>query len=278
MKKILVIVFAIVMMLSSCNNGKLSAMHADETASIDSSEIEARARDSIFQSRGDTIFGNVLYGMNKQETKASIKQFQENLKHPLLKTGFVFAGHWFMDIDIYNRDVNDDILIDYYIGNHDGAELWKGKLSAVTWSSEYLYGKIPREVEETLNKFVELFEKRFGKPNSKKTAEHDWIYFSTYSEPYRFYYLDPQIATWDSKERMVIIFMEGKNPPTYYNGKYISQTGHEGLPFKYKLKVSFFDKTFLEEISSAGKKLKKQKEQEALDKQREDSLRYINSL
>jgi hypothetical protein len=38
-------------------------------------------RERIFEEKGDTIFANVLYGMNRIEAEKSIKSFEKELKH-----------------------------------------------------------------------------------------------------------------------------------------------------------------------------------------------------
>ena len=248
---------------ASENNKSDSTNVKEEILNFDSIK-----REKIFRAKGDTIFGNVLYGMNKQQAKASIKQFQDKFKNQHWG-GFVFADTHFMDIEVFDLKL-DDGLVDFDVNDHWGAELWKGKLSAVTWNSYCLFDNDPRSIEKTLMKFVSFFETKYGKPNSKYAEKSNWCYLVSD----KWHFINSVIAEWDSKEHKVRIYLKWIKYPSNFS----FLTKNTIYDFEYVLNVNFFNKSFLSEIDSIGTNLKKQHERNALEKRKKDSIDYINSL
>lgn len=253
--------------ICSCNDGvKSSAITSTE---IDSLSVDSIKRDSIFEARGDTIFANVLYGMNKQEAIQSIKLFQENLKHPLPRyEGFVFAGIHFMSIDV------DDFAPSPYVDvfAYPAADLWKGKLSVVTWRSYSQQANSKDRIEYVLNDFIKFFENRFGKPNFKDTKPSYWLW-SHNGKPH---FLDKDVAIWETNKRKVAISIRGEKTPLYDESNYDLDSPER--EYKYAIKVSFYDKLALEEMEKCNHDYIEKIGEKEREREKQDSLKSINSL
>lgn len=234
---------------------------------IDTLVIDSIKRDSIFEARGDTIFANVLYGMNKQEATESLKKFQENLKHPLPRfEGFVFADIHFMNITV--SDFSPSTSIDHY----HNAYLWKNKLSSVVWQSYYQYADSKGRIEYVLNDFIKFFENKFGKPNFKKTEPSYWLL--TIKGEQRF--IDRDVAIWETSNRIIVIRVIGVNAPKYDESYY--ERNSPERQYKYEIKVSFFDKKAYEEMEECNREFVENLGREERERQRNDSLKSMNSL
>lgn len=222
-------------------------------------------RERIFESKGDTIFAGVLYGMNKIEAEKSIKSFEQALKHYDANIkGFDFGSIHFMNISLYDYEDFKPSCPDPY----ENSYLWKGKLSSVEWHSYNLEAQKLNEIENVLNKLIHFFESRYGKPNFKIIQSRNWFVFNDGN--YQFF--DYNIAKWETKKRLITIGIEwDKWPKTYTEIK-------EGLGYKYNIDVRFSDKEKISEIVEYRDSINKVIDREGKERRREDSLKYINSL
>lgn len=251
--------------ICSCNN------RANDKESvllgIDSLVIDSIKRDSIFEARGDTIFANVLYGMNKQEATQSIKQFQEKLKHPQPQyDGFVFADIHFMNIGVY------DFVPSTYVDRYNDAYLWNGKLSSVTWRSYPQHANSKGRIEYVLNDFIKFFENRFGKPNFMNTESSYWLW----SERGKPHFLDREVAIWETSKRKISVGIRGKKTPLLDESNYDLYSPERD--YEYVIKVSFFDKKPLAEMETSNKDFIEEQGKKDRERQKQDSLKSINSL
>lgn len=259
---------AILVSICSCNNR--AKTNISVSTEIDSLSIDSIKRDSLFEARGDTIFASVLYGMNKQEAQQSLKQFQENLKHYDPKiAGFDFAKIHFMNISVHDFETHCSISTDSY---DYGAYLWKGKLSYVTWSSYYQYADSKGRIEYVLNDFIKYFENRFGKPNFKNTEPSYWLYFVQGKQ----HFLAKDLAIWETSKRKIVIGIKGEKWPQYDESIYDSDSKER--EYEYEIIVRFFDKKSLEEMEAYRHDMIEEKGRERREKQKQDSLKSINSL
>lgn len=265
MKQSFYIICFFFLSICSCNN------RANDKESvqlgIDSLVIDSIKRDSIFEARGDTIFANVLYGMTKQEATQSLKQFQETLKHPMPQyDGFVFADIHFMNIGVY------DFIPSTYVDRYDDAYLWNGKLSTVTWHSYSQHANSKGRIEYVLNDFIKFFENRFGKPNFKNTESSYWLW----SERGKPHFLDREVAIWETSKRKISIGIRGEKTPLLDESNYDLYSAERD--YEYVIKVSFFDKKSLAEMEALNKDYIEEQGKKDKERQRQDSLKSINSL
>ena len=258
-------VCAVLISVCSCDNRAKDSVTT--STEIDSLAIDSIKRDSIFEARGDTIFANVLYGMNKQDAERSIKQFQENLKHPSPNyDGFVFADIHFMKISV--QDFAPSSSVDHFYG----AMLWKDKLGSVTWSSYTQYANSKGRIEYVLNDFIKFFENRFGKPNFKNTNSSYWLW-SRGGKPI---FVERDVAIWETSNRKIIITLNGKKAPEYDESNYDLYSPQR--EYEYDIDVSFFDKKALVEMEKCNHDYIEEIGREQRERQRQDSLKSINSL
>jgi len=159
MKNVVYFLFALV--LISCEENK-------PINYIYSSEQDSIKREEIFAGLGDTIFADVLYGMNRQEASRSLNEFRSSLS---CYKGFQFAGTKFNDFELRDIEkVRTEELESYLYGSVYGYSLlFENELFKVTW---HPYNNIDthhslEEIEKPINDFLAFFEKRYGKPNKK---------------------------------------------------------------------------------------------------------------
>lgn len=262
------LICAILVSIYSCN--KRAKSNISVSTETDSLSIDSIKRDSLFEARGDTIFANVLYGMNKQEAQQSLKQFQENLKHCDPKiAGFDFAKIHFMEIDVCDFETHYSTSTTPY--DYD-AFLWKGKLSSVTWNSYYQYANSRGRIEYVLNDFIKYFENRFGKPNFKNTEPSYWLHTVQNEQ----YFLDKDLAIWETSKRKIVIGIKGVKWPQHDESTYAPDSKER--EYKYEIIVRFFDKKSLKEMDAYRYDKIEEKGRERREKEKQDSLKSINSL
>ena len=140
MKKIAIAILT--MLFAACSNKQSSMNHVNNDDINDSlmlvNQQDSVRREHIFDSKGDTIFAGVLYGMTRSEAEKNIRSFEKTLKpHFEWMDGFVFGTINFMPI--YLCDFEKDKL-----GCPDPnreSYLFKGKLCSVVWHSYCQYAK-----------------------------------------------------------------------------------------------------------------------------------------
>lgn len=245
----------------SCNN-RPNVERTDISVFVNHDSI---AREEIFEARGDTVFGNVLYGMNRNEVTQQLKQFEEEaLKYSNSKGDFIFAKVHFMGIDIKDFEKNYNQDLDSY----SDAFLWKDKLGAVNWKSYKLYAEKKEEIVEILNQFISFFEIKYGKPNFKKTDIKDWMDYINGA----FYYLNMNVASWETSNRKISIGINWESPLGF------TAINHSVNDFTYYINILFSDKKAVEEMMNY-KDEQNQKTKKIMDERaRQDSIKTINML
>lgn len=227
--------------------------------------VDSLKRDSIFSARGDTIFANVLYGMNKNEAIISINEFQNKFKESD-NSGFRFANIRFMDIDFHDIDIYDDFFINQSIDDHWGAEFWDGKLSAVTWTSYNYYEKNLAEIEPNVASFIQFLELKFGPANINRANPTHWHYYDINDNKEKLI-RDNDMAVWETQKCKIIVLMKGLKYDPYQN-----------YPYQYHLCVSFFDKKYLIDSDSIREVMREERKRHIEEQRRKDSTEYINAL
>ena len=159
--KYLYYIFIIALLVSSCEEDKpINYIYSSEKDSIE--------REEIFAALGDTVFADVLYGMNRPQAYGSLDAFRTSLS---CYKGFQFAGTKFNDFELRDIEkVRTEELESYLYGSFYGYTLlYEDKLFKVIW---HPYSNIDthhslEEIEKPINDFLAFFEKRYGKPNKK---------------------------------------------------------------------------------------------------------------
>ena len=222
-----------------------------------------------FETLGDTIFGDVLYGMDKKQAINSIRKFQSKLDIFKYKrynkpdgNGFIFANVKFMDIDVveFEKEVLD---VSTTRGRYYSSFTWKGKLSQIVWESFYISKNGKSEVGAQLGKFVSFFETKYGKCTSKGISSRNWFY--TDYERRKNYFSGGIVAEWKTDNRLVQISIKGKECPEY---------GNERGEYKYTIFVRFFDRTIDKEIESYIEE-KKSIQNSRIKEQRQKSINAL---
>lgn len=267
MKKIAIAILT--MLFAACSNKQSSMNHVNNDDINDSlmlvNQQDSVRREHIFDSKGDTIFAGVLYGMTRSEAEKNIRSFEKTLKpHFEWMDGFVFGTINFMPI--YLCDFEKDKL-----GCPDPnreSYLFKGKLCSVVWHSYCQYAKKIEEIEEALDKFIQFFDNRYGKPNFKEMQSSNW-YFESDG---KYHFFNRNIAKWETSKRLVEIGIEWhKTPKTYYEYE-------DGFVFEYGIMVRFADKVKMSEIEAYKDNVTNVKQLKENERRRKDSLNSLNSL
>lgn len=197
----------------------------------------------VFELLGDTVFGEVLYGMDKKQAITGIRKFQNKLDLFKYKrynqpegNGFIFAGIKFMDIDIV--DIEKEVLdVSTTRGRYYSSFTWKGKLSQIVWESFFISQYSKTEVSVQLGDFISFFEDKYGKCTYKGVSSDNWFY--TDYERHKNYFPGGTVAEWKTDSRLVQISIKGKECPEY---------GNERGEYKYTIYVRFFDRSINNEI------------------------------
>ena len=200
---------------------------------------------NTFKALGDTIFGEVLYGMDKKQAINSVRKFQNKLDRYKYKrynkpdgNGFIFADVKFMEIEIV--DIEKEVLdVSTTQGRYYTSFTWKGKLSQIVWESFYISKFSKTEVSAQLGDFISYFEKKYGKCTSKCVSSDNWFY--TDYERRKIFFPGGTVAEWKTDNRLLQISIKGKECPNY---------GNERGEYKYTIYVRFFDRSKDKEIES----------------------------
>ena len=271
MKKALLSI-TIVAVCFSCNNrGTTKASESNQTIEDSIKQLslirqqDSINRERIFEEKGDTIFANVLYGMNRIEAEKSIKSFEKELKHYDAQIdGFDFGTIHFMDIRLYDYEKFKPSFPDPY----ENSYLWKGKLCSVEWHSYRLYAGKLNEIEVVLNKFIKFFENRYKKPNLKEVQSSKWFVYNGSN----FLFFDAVVAKWETNRRLIEISIEwNKWPKTA--AEYDKEVGYE-----YNINVRFSNKVMMSEIVEYRDSVNDVKLKEEKERQRKDSLKSVKFL
>lgn len=271
MKHYLILVSLILVSLISCNQNKSNQIDYSEQkhAYNDSIRQDSINREKVFAALGDTVFGKVLYGMNEQETKEAINNFQSSLpKANSSMFCFSFSGIEFYDIneDIVNSDKVDFDKLKHAYKNQ--TIIWNGKLNSVIWHSRELCARTTEEIETELNNLCSFFENKYGKPNIKKNNEA--INRSILVDNDRkLIFAGTTYATWETHDRAIEILLEGKNCP---------RDGSGTDWYVYYINLRFYDKPMMKEISSFLEQKETRDIEEFNEKLRQDSIKAANAL
>ena len=263
----------------SCNNRNVNK-NADESLLPDTiSFVELESSNTsgpnnnecqkAFDALGDTIFGEVLYGMDKEQATKRVREFQNKLDIFKYKrynqsdgNGFVFAGIKFMDIEIVETE-KEVLDVSTTRGRYYTSFTWKGELAQIVWESFYVSKNSKVEVSGHLLDFISFFENKYGKCSSKNISSDNWFYVDY--EKRKNYFPGGNIAVWKTDNRLIQISIKGKDCPEF---------GSESGEYEYTIYVRFFDRSKEKEIDNyiAGKKNAKN------NKIEEERQKSINAL
>lgn len=266
--------FIIGVLLISCNNAKTNQQSNNEKMSIDSipTKLESEcivACEPIFKELGDTIFGEVLFGMNKSQAKKKIRAFQDKLdrfKYKRYKqpdgNGFVFAEVEFMDINIV--DIEKEVLdVTTTRGRYYSSFTWNGKLAQIVWNSFSVSRYSKADVSAQLEDFISYFENKYGRCTTKGVSSKNWFYIDY--NGHKNYFPGGTVAEWKTDNRLLQISIEGKKCPEY---------GNERGEYRYTIYVRFFDRSIETDIESYIK----EKEEKKNNKNKEQRQKSMNAL
>ena len=218
---------------------------------------------------GDTIFGEVLYGMDKKQAINGVRKFQKKLDTFKYKqydkpdgNGFIFADVKFMDIKIV--DIEKEVLdVSTTRGRYYTSFMWKGKLSQIVWESFYISKYSKSEISAQLGDFISFFEKKYGKCTFKGVSSDNWFY--TDYERRKNYFSGGTVAEWKTDNRLLQISLKGKECPDF---------GNERGEYKYTIYVRFFDRSIDNEIENYIK----EKESRNSNRIKEQRQKSVNAL
>ena len=265
---LLFIVF-VVIALSACKRNVASNNESDNNHESDSiaevMSIDSTERERIFAAKGDTIFGKMLYGMNKNEAIKAAKDFVASLSKGQ-GVGFFFDTFSFLPIEFfYEIESMSASDLKYFTSNN---RLYKNKLYSVGWESFVNSGKSGSEIAERIDHLVNLFEIKYGKCN-----ENNYNLFSNFGHYVgtNRIYVQGSVAEWRTNERAITFYIK-----ELFGSDRRSESSTE--PYQYKLSIQFVDRVvereaeqYIDEVLNAHNKAKRSQEIE-------DSTKMMNAL
>ena len=268
-KSCLFFIVFVVVALSACkrtvasNNESGNTHESDSIAEVASKDSIERER--IFAAKGDTIFGKMLYGINKSEAIKEAKEFVTSLSKGQ-GVGFYFDTFSFLPIEYFYEIEKMSASGLKYFSSHN--RLYKNKLYSVGWESFVNYGKSGSEIAERIDHLVKLFEIKYGK--CSKNNYNLCGNFGQYIGTNRIY-VEGTVAEWRTNERAITFYIN-----ELFGSDRRSESSTE--PYQYKLSIQFVDRAveseaeqYIDEVLNAHKKAKRSQEVE-------DSINMMNAL
>lgn len=267
MKKVYYILLALAIV--ACKNGRQATAISEEQAKKDSiamaMEADSIEREQIFEARGDTIFGQVRFGMSLKEAQTSADAFVHKFEKN--NTGyFEFAGFKFMDFSFENIE---EMEVNFLPTDWNLNRLYKGKLYSTQWVSFIEHASDIDEISQEIEHLISFFENKYGKCSEKN------IYicsnFGKYVNGNRVY-ADGVIAKWETSKRIIRFDIEETVERNDFYEK-------QGMPFQYKIKILFVDKNLEKEASKyIDEVVQRKRDEYNNNKQKQDSISMLNAL
>lgn len=260
MRQYIILISLILVSLISCNQNKSNQVDYGELerAYNDSIRQDSINREKIFAALGDTVFGNVLYGMNRQQAIKAMREFQRKLPEGKYGDGFMFSDIHFMNLDMhYVEDIGLTSSLLYSTN-----VFWKNKLIVVHWNSYNLEANSIDEIESVMDNLIKLFVNKYGPCSYKYDSVRGLGFRGNHFRGLVF-------ARWETPKRGIQITINGEEEPTVrekmdrYNDKYY-----------YAIEIRFNDKQYDEDISSYQDSL----QQIVDEKRKQDSIKTANAL
>lgn len=268
-KSCLLFIVFVVVALSGCKRNVASNNESSNNHESDSiAEIASRdsiERERILAAKGDTIFGKMLYGMNKSEAIKEAREFVTSLSKGQ-GTGFYFDTFSFLPIEFFYEIENMSASDLKYFTSHN--RLYKNQLYSVGWESFVNYGKSGSEIAERIDHLVKLFEIKYGKcsENNYNLCNNFGQYVGTNR-----IYVQGSVAEWRTNERAITFYIK-----ELFGSDRRSESSTE--PYQYKLSIQFVDRVvekeaeqYIDEVLDAHNKAKRSQEIE-------DSTKMMNAL
>lgn len=249
-----------------CKNGKSQGSSlAKEDSIAQAFRQDSLERERLIAAKGDTIFGQVCFGMDMKQAQTSTKAFVEQLRG-IQESGFVFDTFHFMDFfDFKNIE---DLEIGVLQSNYYANRLYKNKLYSIQWHSYKERGSDGYEIEDKIKHLVSIFESKYGKCSEKNLSI--CTYFGKVVNNERVY-ADGIIAKWETSNRDITISIEEDiDSDDYYQ--------RHGIPYKYNLSIDFVDKRLASEASKYIDEVVKRELDKYQSQQKQDSIKMVNSL
>ena len=282
MKKALLSI-TIVAVCFSCNNrGTTKASESDQTIEDSIKQLslirqqDSINRERIFDELGDTVFGKVCFGMNKTQYRKAFNEFKKPLKNDKDYYDFVFAGYEFRGYEGSDIEKNDSKSIDGYPYGLDNilkeksyyTYFYQDRLFSVVWNS---WRDIQEEsiVKYSLGKLINLFEKKYGKPNVNNIEIFNHSYIETGA-----WHQMKVVARWETGKKKIIVFyrdLVGSERDKWMAENYPSN-------YQYELYVLFLDKNIKKEVDEYIKPILQKFADDYKEKVRQDSIKNANAL
>ena len=263
-------VYFILMTLSlvACNNGKKMSAISEGQAERDSVAMALKAdsveREQIFETRGDTVFGTMRFGMDKTQAKQSANEFMKSLNGN--GNGFTFGSYSFRAIEYFK---NFEELSEYDLRHFELSNLlYKNKLFSVCWESFYEDAKDGEEIANRLSKFISYFEAKYGKCSKKDLSICNR--FGDYIMKQRVY-VHGIVAIWETSKRRIQIELDEKmdaDMPTRRSGSF----------FHYGIRVVFVDTTVEKIVNALREEIIKRDRVKQIEQHKRDSAKLVKSL
>lgn len=210
-------------------------------------------RDSIFNALGDTVYGNVLYGMDYKNVQKTIADFRHRMPY------YSDSTFRFSDFDFFVNTLNCDkySILDYKYRKNNSL-FWKGELCSIVWKSLKKTDNSAGGYRNRIMKLIKFFENKYGETEYLIDRWAPSDYFNVYHMKGRFICTSPEktICIWETQNRRIFIetilhhFMVDDN---------------DSRPYEYEIRISFQNKPKMDEINSYyNSAINKRREQDSI--------------
>lgn len=280
MRRNLLYILCLLLFGISCTNKKSPVATNTDDAKRDSLIAEHRQdsieREQRFSSLGDTVFGTILYGMNKSQFKQAFNSFKNPLKKEGVYAAFIFAGYKFMDTGASSVEEDREISINGYpyglenvkTEERIGTRTFNNKLFAVEWCSYREMGSYNIVVKD-LQQLVGYFRKRYGKPNMDNSEK-----FNSPTIETGVWHQMKVVAKWETASRKITIFYRecvGSERDKYMDEEY-------PLDYQYYITIQFLNKDIKKEVDEYITSILQKFAADVKRKELEESIRMENAL
>ena len=255
----------------SCNKSVNNEQSLSK-AYMDSIRQDSISREELFKSFGDTIFGNVLYGMDEAQASQKLDEFWNSLPKSSRWTyhKFSFAG---IDFNKWKPfpidDIKAEIAYSYSESSNsyslfDRSIIYRDKLCSIVWETDSIEEDNINVIDGYLKELTKYFETKYGKPNSKMYDINDALIRTNGGRVL----LLGTYALWSTHDREVSIKVSGRYPKYLYGFSC----------YVYKIRVYFYNTELMKDVRSFYESKVKEYRDILNEREKQDSIKTINAL
>jgi hypothetical protein len=270
MKKLFSLFLLCGICIACSNHGK---GNLNDRVLVSVSNNDSANREKTIAALGDTVFGTICYGMNKNQFRDAYDKFKQKLNndgfHDFNLAGYDFGIYGICDLEKcttknvlgISYELQDIRTGDFYL-----TLFFRGQLFAVSWRSN-AYGS-KEETKSSLNKLVSLFKNRYGEPNIDNVNR-----FSSSDVETGVWKQMKIIAQWITSNRDITIFYRER-----VGAGERDESIEERCPYQYDLTVRFLNLCMKKEANRYIDDILLKEQEDLASKRHHDSINETEVL